>query len=97
MRTPVIAGNWKMNMTCEESRLYLSEFLPLIATCPKDREIVIAPLFTALSTLSQITHGQTIELSSQNVHWEGKGAFTAEISPSMLLEHNVAYAIVGHS
>ena len=97
MRTPVIAGNWKMNMTCEESRLYMSEFLPLISTCPEDREIVIAPPFTALSTLSEITQNKNIALSSQNVHWEDNGAFTAEISPMMLIELKVKYAIVGHS
>ena len=97
MRTPVIAGNWKMNMTCEESKLYMSEFLPLISTCPEDREIVIAPPFTALSTLSKTTQNKNISLSSQNVHWEDNGAFTAEISPMMLIELKVKYAIVGHS
>ena len=97
MRTPVIAGNWKMNMTCEESRLYMSEFLPLISSCPDDREIVIAPPFTALSTLSELIIEKNIALSSQNVHWEDNGAFTAEISPMMLIEHKVKYAIVGHS
>tara|TARA_Y100001968_G_C19411144_1_gene746356 strand:+ start:356 stop:1081 length:726 start_codon:yes stop_codon:yes gene_type:complete len=97
VRTPVIAGNWKMNMTCEESKLYMSEFLPLIASSPTDREIVIAPPFTAISTLAAIAVDQKIQLSSQNVHWEDNGAFTAEISPMMLIEHNVKYAIVGHS
>ncbi len=97
MRTPVIAGNWKMNMTCEESRLYMSDFLPMMTSCPRDREIVIAPPFTGLSTLSEIVNGQNIKLSSQNVHWEDNGAFTAEISPMMLIEHDVKYAIVGHS
>tara|TARA_Y100001968_G_scaffold319352_1_gene350733 strand:- start:1515 stop:2243 length:729 start_codon:yes stop_codon:yes gene_type:complete len=97
VRTPVIAGNWKMNMTCEESRLYMSDFLPMMTSCPRDREIVIAPPFTGLSTLSEIVNGQNIKLSSQNVHWEDNGAFTAEISPMMLIEHDVKYAIVGHS
>ena len=97
MRTPVIAGNWKMNMTCAEAKQYMSDFLPLIKDCPPDRELVLAPPFTALSTLSKLTSGYEVTLSSQNVHWEDNGAFTAEISPIMLIEHNVQYAIVGHS
>tara|TARA_Y100001968_G_scaffold333524_1_gene396907 strand:- start:11344 stop:12075 length:732 start_codon:yes stop_codon:yes gene_type:complete len=93
----VIAGNWKMHMTCAESKDYLSIFLPLIKDVPTDRKIVIAPPFTALSTLSQLLHGSNVHLSSQNVHWEEKGAYTAEISPSMLVELSVRYTIVGHS
>ena len=97
MRKPVIAGNWKMNMTCSEARNYLSEFLPLVKDIPDDRQIVLAPPFTAISTVANLVDGNSVQLSSQNVHWEGNGAFTAEISPMMLIEHNVEYAIVGHS
>ena len=75
----------------------MSTFLPLIAELPNDRHLVVAPPFTAISTLAELSQGTRLELSSQNVHWEGEGAFTAEISPSMLKEHNVEYAIVGHS
>ena len=97
MRKSVIAGNWKMHMTCAESKDYLVDFLPLIRNIPNDREIVIAPPFTAISTVSNFSNFDYLSLSSQNIHWEEKGAFTAEISPKMLLEHNVKYAIVGHS
>ena len=97
VRKPVIAGNWKMHMTCAQSVDYMDVFLPLIQDTPDDRHLVIAPPFTALSTLSQTVRGTSLELSSQNVHWEDKGAFTAEISPLMLLEHGVRYSIVGHS
>ena len=97
MRRPVIAGNWKMHMTCAQARDYLAAFLPLIAETPKDREIVLAPPFTALSTMAEGTGDSVLELASQNVHWQDHGAFTAEISAEMLLEHGVAYTIVGHS
>ncbi len=97
MRKPVIAGNWKMNMTCAQAKQYISDFLPLIKNCPTDREIVLAPPFTAISTISELIHEHDLKLSSQNVHWEDDGAFTAEISPMMLIEHKVKYAIVGHS
>ncbi len=97
MRKPVIAGNWKMNMTCAQAKQYMSDFLPLIQDIPKDRKTVLAPPFTAIATLSDLINGHDVNLSSQNVHWEDSGAFTAEISPMMLIEHEVQYAIVGHS
>lgn len=97
MRKPVIAGNWKMHMTCSQARGYMKSFMPLLKNDLEDRHVVIAPPFTAISTLSNLLEGSPVELSSQNVHWEQKGAFTAEISPEMLLEHQVKYAIVGHS
>jgi len=84
-------------MTCAEASDYMNVFIPLVENIPEDRHIVISPPFTALSTLSSLVNGSCVELSSQNVHWESNGAFTAEISPKMLLEHNVSYAIVGHS
>ena len=97
MRKPVIAGNWKMNMTCSQAIEYLNIFLPQIANAPTDRTIVIAPPFTAISSVANSIETSNLELSSQNVHWEDNGAYTAEISPLMLKEHNVNYAIVGHS
>ena len=84
-------------MTCAESKNYLEEFLPLIRDIPNDRKIVIAPPFTAISTFSSYSDFDYLGISSQNIHWEDQGAFTAEISPKMLLEHGVKYAIVGHS
>ncbi len=84
-------------MTCASAKEFMEGFLPLFKDLPSDRNVVIAPPFTAISSLATIIEGTQINLSSQNVHWEDSGAFTAEISPSMLLEHNVRYAIVGHS
>ncbi len=75
----------------------MDSFLPLLSMNTDDRHIVIAPPFTAISTLSSLLQDSPVELSSQNVHWEEKGAFTAEVSPEMLLEHQVKFAIVGHS
>ncbi|HGY5549856.1 MAG: triose-phosphate isomerase [Prochlorococcus sp.] len=97
MRKPVIAGNWKMYMTCAQAQEYSAVFLPLIEATPDDRHLVIAPPFTAISTMAEAIRGSRLKLSSQNVHWEDEGAFTAEVSPIMLIEHQVQYAIVGHS
>ena len=84
-------------MTCAETKTYLEDFLPLIKDTSNDRKIVIAPPFTAISTFSSFSNFDYLDIASQNIHWEEKGAFTAEISPKMLIEHNVKYAIVGHS
>nr|AUG32703.1 triosephosphate isomerase [Paulinella longichromatophora] len=84
-------------MTCAEARIYAATFLPLVANFYSDREVILAPPFTAISTMAEALNQTNIKLSSQNIHWEGNGAYTAEISPLMLLEHNVSYAIVGHS
>ncbi len=97
MRKPVIAGNWKMHMTCAQAKQYIQAFLPLVKQTPTDRHLVIAPPFTALSTMADQLEGSSIELSSQNVHWEDDGAYTAEVSPMMLTEFNTKYSIVGHS
>ena len=86
-----------MHMTCADTKKYLEEFLPLIEEIPNDRKIVIAPPFTAISTFSNNTNFDYLNIANQNIHWEDKGAFTAEISPNMLIEHKVKYAIVGHS
>ena len=64
----MIAGNWKMHMTCAQARDYLAAFLPLIAETPQDREIVLAPPFTALSTMAEAAGDSVLELASQNVH-----------------------------
>ena len=84
-------------MTCAEAKVYLEEFLPLIKDIPNDRKIIIAPPFTAISTFSSYSNFNYLDIASQNIHWEEQGAFTAEISPKMLIEHKVKYAIVGHS
>ncbi len=86
-----------MHMTCAQARDYMAAFLPQIESAPQDREIVLAPPFTALSTMAAAAEHSVVGLASQNVHWQDHGAFTAEISAEMLLEHGVAYTIVGHS
>lgn len=97
MRKAVIAGNWKMHMTCEETRVFAAAFRPLIEDLPADRQVVIAPPFTSIPTLSRHLAGAGVSVAAQNVHWEEKGAYTGMISASMLVEHGVSHAIVGHS
>lgn len=94
---PVIAGNWKMHMTCAEAQAYAEAFLPLVAGLPGDREVLLAPPFTAIPTLHQALAGSGVAIAAQNVHWDESGAYTGMISAPMLLEHGVTHAIVGHS
>ena len=97
MSKSVIAGNWKMHMTCAETRDFAATFRSLIADLPSDRQVIIAPPFTAIPTLCRHLTGTNVAIAAQNVHWEDKGAYTGMISAPMLVEHGVTHAIVGHS
>ena len=73
LRKSVIAGNWKMHMTCAEAKSFLEEFIPLIKNIKDDRKVIIAPPFTAISTFSDHSDFNFINISSQNIHWEDQG------------------------
>ncbi len=95
MRTPLIAGNWKMNKTVEQARALVAEMLPgLQAVSSVER--VLCPPFTALMPVAAMLAGTEIGLGAQNMHWEAQGAFTGEISPGMVKEF-CQYVILGHS
>ena len=95
-RTPIIAGNWKMNKTASEARDLAMALIPLVKEV-KDREIVLGPPFTSLQAVAERIKGTNIALSSQNLFWEDNGAFTGEISADMLLDLGCKYVIIGHS
>ncbi|MGC8857157.1 MAG: triose-phosphate isomerase [Anaerolineae bacterium] len=95
MRTPVVAGNWKMNKTVAEARDLV--FKMSLKLREIDRvEKVLCPPFTSLLAVSALLQGTQIGLGAQNMHWEEKGAFTGEISPLMVKEF-CRYVILGHS
>lgn len=96
MRRPVIAANWKMNKTVSESLEFLNEFLPAVKDV-KDADIVIAPPFTALLSVSEKLSGTNVSLAAQNVFYEEKGAYTGEISTMMLKDAGCSHVIIGHS
>src|SRR5574341_322796 len=95
-RRPIIAGNWKMNKTAAEARDLATKLAPLVSGV-KDRDIVLAPPFTALQSVGEAIKGTNMALAAQNLHWEDKGAFTGEISAEMLLDLGCKYVIIGHS
>lgn len=95
-RRPLIAGNWKMHLTVDEAvRLAMA----VAESCREvtDREVMIAPPFTALVAVAEAVRNTPVLVAGQNVAWEQEGAFTGEISPVMLKDAGAAMAIVGHS
>lgn len=95
LRIPLIAGNWKMHTTIVEARELASSVVKA-AESAGDRDVMIAPPYTALAAVSDIVQGSVL-LAGQNVCWEEKGAFTGEISPVMLKDAGCTMAIIGHS
>jgi triosephosphate isomerase len=85
-----------MNMTATQARDLAGKLIPLVAGV-KDRDIVLAPPFTALSAVGETIKNTGIALSAQNLFWEDKGAFTGEVSAEMLLDSGCKYVIIGHS
>lgn len=86
-----------MYKTQAEALEFLEEFMPSFEQTPLEREAILCVPFTALSVMSQKLHGTRVQLGAQNVHWEGYGAYTGEISGPMLTEIGVRYVVIGHS
>lgn len=96
MRKPIIAGNWKMHKTVGEALALVRELCG-ITSGVTDVEIVICPTFTALYPVHMAICEGPLRLGAQNMHWEGQGAYTGEISPAMVKEVGCTYVIIGHS
>ena len=95
MRTPIIAGNWKMNKTIAEAVALVKEMAPRLAAIP-GVEKVVCPPFTALSAVKEAIGEAEIGLGAQNMYWQESGAFTGEVSP-LMLAGLCQYVILGHS
>lgn len=95
MRAPIIAGNWKMNKTNKEAEALVNDLKPLVANAKC--EVVLCVPFTDIVTVRKAIRGTNMKLGAQNVHWAESGAFTGEISATMLKELKVEYVIIGHS
>ncbi len=96
MRRPFIAGNWKLNQTIAESRELASHLVANLSEIV-DRDIVIAPVFTSLSTVAEVIKNSPIQLAAQNCYPQTTGAFTGEVSPLLLQDAGCNYVIIGHS
>ncbi|MGH9351626.1 MAG: triose-phosphate isomerase [Terriglobia bacterium] len=96
MRVPVIAGNWKMYKTIAEAVEFVNALKPKVADA-SHCEVVVAPPFTALNAVAKAAEGSNIRVAGQDVAWEKEGAFTGDISASMLREAGCTHVIIGHS
>lgn len=94
-RTPIIAGNWKMNKTPAEAAAFVRELAPKIADYG-NVERVVAPTALALPAVAAELKESPIQVAAQDAHWEADGAYTAQVSASMLAPY-VDYVIIGHS
>jgi len=94
-RTPYVAANWKMHKTVAEAAEFVDALLPQIAATQSD--VVICPPFTALGAVVERRYGTAVKVAAQNMHEEGSGAFTGEVSASMLVELGVEAVVLGHS
>ncbi|MBO5478136.1 MAG: triose-phosphate isomerase [Clostridia bacterium] len=95
MRKKVIAGNWKMNKNPEESKNYLQEIIPLVKDVTS--EVILCVPYIDLKCMVKHAKGSNIKIGAQNMHWEESGAYTGEVSGSMLKSIGVEYVIIGHS
>ena len=95
MRKPIIAGNWKMNKTIAEAIEFVNDIKGKLNDA--DVDVVICAPFTLLKDLKEVTKGSNIKIGAQNMHFAENGAFTGEISSTMLKELSIDYVIIGHS
>jgi triosephosphate isomerase len=94
-RTKIAAGNWKMNKTPSEAVKFIEELKPRAAGV--DTEVVVGVPFVCIPGVVKAAEGSNIKVAAQNMHWEEKGAFTGEVSGSMLADLGIEYVIIGHS
>ena len=96
MRTPLIAGNWKMHNTVAEAEEFIAALLPGVSTAD-GVDVTVCPPFLALSALVDSVRGSRVTVYAQNMHQEREGAFTGEVSAPMLVEAGVHGVLLGHS
>ncbi len=95
MRKNIVAGNWKMNNTLQETKQLLNELMR--QTKNTEAEVMVAPTFVNLESATQVLTGSGIEVIAQNMHFASHGAYTGEVSAAMLKEIAVNTVILGHS
>jgi triosephosphate isomerase len=96
MRTPFIAGNWKMFKTVHEAIVFVKELRGLVKDV-NDVQIIVGPPFTALHAAAEAARNSNVAVAAQDMSWEREGAFTGEVSAAMIKEAGAEYVIIGHS
>lgn len=96
MRTPLIAGNWKMYKTPREAVSFIRELKTAVADV-EGVEILLCPAFPALVPAAEAAQGSPVKIGAQDMYWEREGAFTGQVSAAMLRDAGCDYVIIGHS
>jgi len=96
LKIPIVAGNWKMNYTPSESNAFVTEIKKRILEYAGVK-VIFCPPFTSLFNMVETLDGTGFGLAAQNMHWDTQGAYTGEISVSMLKDCAVDWVILGHS
>jgi len=96
MRKKLIAANWKMYKTPDQTRDFFFHFLPMVKDHARD-EIVVCPTYLCLDAAITAAKGSNVAVGAQDLHWEKEGAFTGEINAGMLLAVGITHVIIGHS
>src|SRR5512140_1882517 len=95
-RKKLIAANWKMYKNPEQSKQFFQDFLPMVKGHDRD-EIVVCPPYVNLHTALDSAKGSQVAIGAQNVYWKEEGAFTGEVSSTMLVAVGCSHVIIGHS
>jgi len=96
MRTPFIAGNWKMNLDSHAAAKLAGEILGICKQL-SGIDVAVAPTATSLHAVVDVLRHSVVAVAAQNCHWESSGAFTGEISTEMIAELGCSHVIIGHS
>jgi triosephosphate isomerase len=96
MRKRIVAGNWKMKKTPEQTKELMNILKPLVGD-EETTEVVFCPPFICLTTAIEAVKGTNIKIGAQNMYFEENGAYTGEIAPDMIKEVGCEYVILGHS
>ena len=95
-RTPIIAANWKMNLTMSEAAQLTNEIIPKISN-DLNNEVILFVGFTHFNTIAPLLSGTTVKLGGQNLHYESQGAYTGEVAAFQLTDAGCSHVLIGHS
>src|SRR5258708_3439487 len=96
MRTPFIAGNWKMYKTVHEAVVFVKQLENAVKDVT-NVDIVVAPTFVAVHAVAEAARNSNLGVSAQNLYWEREGAFTGEVAAAMIKDAGAEFVVIGHS
>ncbi len=97
MKPMIIAGNWKMHKLISEAHVLAAQLKKNLPDLDSAVAVILCPPFTALAEVASVISGSALRMGAQDVYWEEQGAYTGEVSPSMLKDAGCTYVIIGHS